>query len=60
MCYIKSTECEMREVKNKFWNTPMWFNSNIKISNICVFLQKWYKNGVKIIGDFISVDGEFI
>ena len=54
------TECEMRELKNKYCNAPVWYNSNLKIGNKCVFFQKWYLNGVKTIGDFISVDGGLI
>ena len=53
MCGIRSTECEMRESKNKYCIAPVWFNSNIKIGDICVFLQEWYYHSVKTIEDFI-------
>ena len=59
VCAIRSTECEMQEVKNQYCNAPAWFNSNIKIGYKCVFYRN-STNSVKTIADFSSDDGIFI
>ena len=39
VCAIRSTECEMHEVKNQYCNAPVWFNLNRKFGNKAVFFQ---------------------
>lgn len=56
---MKNTENEMY-AKNNFLNVPVWFNSNIRINNNSVFYKKWYQNGVKNVGDFLSNEGNFL
>ena len=56
---MKKYECE-KQVKNFFCSIPVWYNSNIKVSEKSVFFKEWYQNGVKNIGDFMSNDCVFL
>lgn len=36
-------------------NIPVWYSFNIKVANN-FFHKSWYKNGVKIVHDFLGED----
>lgn len=43
-----------------FMSQIIWFNSEIKINNKCVFYQSWLEAGILTIKDLCSDDGNFL
>lgn len=37
----------------------IWNNTNIFVGNKPIFVYKWYKHGIKTIGDFLNENGLF-
>ena len=38
--------------KNYSWESPLWFNKEIKINGKYVFYNQWYEKGVYVIGEW--------
>ena len=50
----------MENADKELFKMPIWFNSLIKVNKKSVFIKKWYKQGVKIIGDFFDADDNLL
>ena len=50
----------MENADSELFKMPIWFNSFIKVNKKSVFIKKWYKQGVKIIGDFFDAHGNLL
>ena len=38
----------------------IWYNSQIKVNRKSLFIEKWYKKGVKVVGDFLDMNGNLL
>lgn len=38
----------------------IWYNINICVGNKFIIVYNWYEYGIKIIGDFLNEDGQFL
>ena len=44
----------------KLISVPVWYNTNLCVGNKSMYFKTWYMHGVKIIGDFLDEDGNFL
>ncbi|XP_055995578.1 uncharacterized protein LOC130046786 [Ostrea edulis] len=44
----------------KLNSIPVWQNTNMCVGNKDIYVKTWYQHGVKIIGDFLDEDGNFL
>eukprot|EP00105_Crassostrea_gigas_P040116 XP_019924264.1 PREDICTED: uncharacterized protein LOC109619185 [Crassostrea gigas] len=58
LCVIKSFNGSF--VKENLPSIPVWYNTNIKVGMKTLFIKSWYEKGVKIISDFLDVDGNLL
>ena len=49
-------EIEMQNNTTLPLQSPIWYNSNIKIGNKVVFYKEWYKRGIRYIADLLNKD----
>ena len=58
--FVCQQQYKMENADTELFKMPIWFNSFIKVNKKSVFIKKWYKQGVKIIGDFFDAHGNLL
>ena len=53
--YIKTIN-RHPNIKDNFFNIPVWHNSNLRVGNKTFFIKAWYENGIKVLQDFFDED----
>ena len=52
--------CITEQTLDNFLNEPVWYNSDIRVNNRCIFNRRMFESGVRIINDLIDENGKFI
>lgn len=45
-----------QNIKDNFFDIPVWHNSNLRVGNNFFFIKAWYENGIKVLQDFFYED----
>ena len=57
---ICQQQFHLENVEKELYRMPIWYNSQIKVNRKSLFIEKWYKKGVKVVGDFLDMNGNLL